>query len=79
MCFSTFEGDPFVGEHGLEYLFGYLFKDAHGALVYEGDWAFTRADEKRAFETVRRFCDGAVGPISRACTSTTMPPTSRRP
>ena len=50
MCFFDFEGDPFVGEHGLEYLVGYLFKDAHGALVYEGDWAFTRADEKRAFE-----------------------------
>ena len=48
--FLDLEGDPFVGEHGLEYLFGYLFKDAHGALVYEGDWAFTRADEKRAFE-----------------------------
>jgi predicted RecB family nuclease len=48
--FLDFEGDPFVGEHGLEYLVGYLFKDAHGALVYEGDWAFTRADEKRAFE-----------------------------
>jgi predicted RecB family nuclease len=48
--FFDIEGDPFVGEHGLEYLFGYLFKDGHGALVYEGDWAFTRADEKRAFE-----------------------------
>jgi len=48
--FLDLEGDPFVGEHGLEYLFGYLFKDAHGALVYEGDWAFTRADEKGAFE-----------------------------
>ena len=23
--FLDFEGDPFVGEHGLEYLFGYLF------------------------------------------------------
>jgi predicted RecB family nuclease len=48
--FLDLEGDPFVGEHGLEYLFGYLFKDAHRALVYEGDWALTRADEKRAFE-----------------------------
>ena len=27
----------------------------HGALVYEGDWAFTRADEKRAFETFVDF------------------------
>jgi uncharacterized protein len=48
--FLDIEGDTFVGEHGLEYLFGYLFKDAHGVLVYEGDWAFTRADEKRVFE-----------------------------
>jgi uncharacterized protein len=52
--FLDLEGDPFVGEHGLEYLFGYLFKDEHGAPVYEGDWALSRADEKRAFE---RFVD----------------------
>ncbi|MBN9614739.1 MAG: TM0106 family RecB-like putative nuclease [Acidobacteriales bacterium] len=48
--FFDLEGDPFVGEHGLEYLFGYLFKDAQVALVYEGDWAFTRSEEKQAFE-----------------------------
>ena len=48
--FLDLEGDPFVGEQGLEYLFGYLFKDADGPLAYEGDWALTRADEKRAFE-----------------------------
>jgi len=52
--FLDLEGDPFVGEHGLEYLFGYLFKDEYGAAVYEGDWALSRADEKRAFE---RFVD----------------------
>ena len=52
--FLDLEGDPFVGEHGLEYLFGYLSKGTNGALVYEGDWALTRADEKRAFE---RFVD----------------------
>ena len=48
--FLDLEGDPFVGEQGLEYLFGYLFKDADGALAYKGDWALTRVDEKRAFE-----------------------------
>lgn len=48
--FLDLEGDPFVGEHGLEYLFGYLFKGADGTLAYEGDWALTRVDEKRAFE-----------------------------
>jgi predicted RecB family nuclease len=48
--FLDFEGDPFVGEHGLEYLFGYVFKDEHAAFIYKGDWAFTRVDEKNAFE-----------------------------
>lgn len=48
--FLDLEGDPFVGEHGLEYLFGYVFKDAHGAWVYEANWALSRTDEKRAFE-----------------------------
>ncbi len=48
--FLDLEGDPFVGEHGLEYLFGYLFKCADDTLAYEGDWALTRVDEKRAFE-----------------------------
>jgi len=48
--FLDLEGDPFVGEHGLEYLFGYVFKNEQGVLAYEADWAFTRTDEKRAFE-----------------------------
>lgn len=48
--FFDLEGDPFVGERGLEYLFGYLFKGIHGTLVYEGDWAFTRAEGKQRFE-----------------------------
>lgn len=53
--FLDLEGDPFVGEHGLEYLFGYLFKALHGGLVYEGEWAFTRDEEKRAFENFIDF------------------------
>ena len=52
--FLDFEGDPFVGEHGLEYLFGYQFRDEGGQWAYTGDWAFTREDERRAFE---RFVD----------------------
>ena len=48
--FLDLEGDPFVGEHGLEYLFGYLAADEKGQLEYHGDWALSRADEKRAFE-----------------------------
>lgn len=53
--FLDLEGDPFVGEHGLEYLFGSLFKGAQGTLVYEGNWALARADEKHAFETFIDF------------------------
>jgi predicted RecB family nuclease len=56
--FLDLEGDPFVGEHGLEYLFGYHFLDAEGHLAYRGDWAFSRLDEKRAFET---FVDFVIG------------------
>lgn len=52
--FLDLEGDPFVGEHGLEYLLGYLFVGEHGEIAYRGEWAFTRADEKQAFE---RFVD----------------------
>jgi uncharacterized protein len=48
--FFDLEGDPFVGEHGLEYLFGYLFKDADGTPVYRADWSLSRAEEKAAFE-----------------------------
>jgi uncharacterized protein len=47
--FFDLEGDPFVGERGLEYLFGYHFRDG-GQWAYRGDWAFTRQDERRAFE-----------------------------
>jgi predicted RecB family nuclease len=48
--FLDLEGDPFVGEHGLEYLFGYLSADGSGALQYQHSWGLSRADEKRAFE-----------------------------
>jgi uncharacterized protein len=52
--FFDFEGDPFVGDGGLEFLFGYLYCDAHGARRYIGDWASTRQEERAAFE---RFID----------------------
>ncbi|MER9102647.1 TM0106 family RecB-like putative nuclease [Mesorhizobium sp. M0848] len=55
--FFDLEGDPFVGEGGLEYLFGYAFKDAGGALTYVADWCLTPADEKAAFE---RFVDFVI-------------------
>jgi predicted RecB family nuclease len=53
--FLDLEGDPFAGEHGLEYLFGYLAKGENGALAYWHDWAFSRADEKRGFEAFVDF------------------------
>ena len=52
--FFDLEGDPFVGDGGLEYLFGYAFFGADSGLTYFGDWVFSRADEKKAF---KRFVD----------------------
>lgn len=52
--FFDIESDPFVGEHGLEYLFGYAYKDKHGDMRYTGEWAFSREEEKAVFE---RFVD----------------------
>src|SRR6266436_1939787 len=52
--FFDFEGDPFVGDGGLEFLFGYLYEDADGSQRYVGDWATTRQEERAAFE---RFID----------------------
>jgi uncharacterized protein len=48
--FLDLEGDPFACEGGFEYLFGYLFAGEDGALTYQGAWAFSRAEEKKAFE-----------------------------
>ena len=53
--FFDLEGDPFVGEHGIEYLFGYVYTDDNGDAVYRGDWAFTRAEEKQVFESFVDF------------------------
>jgi predicted RecB family nuclease len=55
--FFDLEGDPFVDEGGLEFLFGYAFKEAAGAENVIADWALSRADEKAAFE---RFVDFAI-------------------
>jgi len=48
--FLDLEGDPFVGEAGLQYLFGLAFRNASGELIYEKRWALNREEEKRAFE-----------------------------
>ena len=52
--FFDIEGDPFVGEGGLDYLFGHIATDADGAHRHTVIWAFSRADEKASFE---RFVD----------------------
>lgn len=48
--FFDFEGSPFVGEKGLEYLFGYLTVDEAGEGKHTCLWAFDHAQEKRNFE-----------------------------
>jgi uncharacterized protein len=52
--FFDFEGDPFIGDGGLEFLFGYLYCESDGSRRYVGDWAFNRQEERVAFE---RFID----------------------
>jgi predicted RecB family nuclease len=59
--FFDLEGDPFAGEGGLEYLFGYAFAGADGTLGCTADWALSRTDEKAAFE---RFVDFVMVPAS---------------
>ena len=48
--FVDLEGDPFVGEAGLQYLFGVAIKSAGGQLRYEKQWADNPAEEKTGFE-----------------------------
>jgi predicted RecB family nuclease len=53
--FLDFEGDPFAGEGGLEYLTGLVTLNHEGALSYECRWALDRAQEKAAFEWLIDF------------------------
>jgi predicted RecB family nuclease len=57
--FFDFEADPFVGEGGLEYLFGVAFADAAaeegGAWQYRGTWALDRGQERAALEQFLGF------------------------
>ena len=55
--FFDLEGDPFVGDGGLEYLFGYCYREPNGSVAYVPDWALARQDEKAAFE---RFVDFVI-------------------
>lgn len=55
--FFDLEGDPFVGDGGLEYLFGYISLRTAGEPDYVKEWAFTREEEERAF---KRFVDAVM-------------------
>ncbi|MDR6632304.1 uncharacterized protein J2X72_001075 [Phyllobacterium sp. 1468] len=59
--FFDLEGDPFVGEHGLEYLFGYCYLNANGELIYQADWSYTQEQEKLAFEGFIDFVTQRLG------------------
>ena len=48
--FVDLEGDPFAGETGMQYLFGFAFRKADGELGYEKRWALDRKAEKKGFE-----------------------------
>jgi uncharacterized protein len=49
--FLDFEGNPYVFEQGLEYLFGIATLEAgSGEPTYEPSWCLTQADEKKTFE-----------------------------
>src|SRR5829696_3687118 len=47
--FFDFEGDPYWGDDGLEYLFGSVFRDG-GRWRYQALWAHDEDGERRAFE-----------------------------
>jgi len=53
--FFDIESNQFVGEHGIEYLFGYVYYDENGEGLYLSDWAFDRENEKKIFENFIDF------------------------
>src|SRR5467141_2120402 len=48
--FVDLEGDPFVEERGLQYLFGFAVRNANGEFSYGKRWALNREEEKKGFE-----------------------------
>ena len=67
--FFDIEGDSFIGEHGLEYMFGYHYADSKGDHIRVVDWAFDRVSEKAIFE---RFMDFALALIYRGGVKLTL-------
>lgn len=48
--FFDLEGDPFIGDHGQEYLFAYVELDGAGEPTYVHRWALAPIEERAAFE-----------------------------
>ena len=48
--FVDLEGDPFAGAQGMQYLFGFAYRDETGEWVYEKRWALNHEEEKNGFE-----------------------------
>ena len=60
--FFGFERAPLAGRFGLQYLFGSVGLKGSGEPEYNGQWAFSEAQEKLAFES---FVDGLLDRRSR--------------
>jgi predicted RecB family nuclease len=63
--FFDMEGDPLYGG-GLEYLFGFAYRDANGAIAFQPFWGHTRAEEKAAFEAAMDFVAARLKAFSNA-------------
>jgi predicted RecB family nuclease len=48
--FFDLEGDPFVGNGGREYLFGFVVEETAGDAEYRSQWSLVSDQEKKAFE-----------------------------
>ena len=50
--FLDIEGDPFVGDIGRQYLFGFISVADNGEWIYQRKWSLTTEEEKSAFEWI---------------------------
>lgn len=48
------EGDAFYPGGGIEYMFGYAYKE-NGKLIYKNQWATNKVEERKAFEAFMNF------------------------
>ena len=59
--FFDFEGDPFVGDGGLEFLFGYVYSDVGRLRAVRRRLGLETAGREGRIRTFHRFRDRAVG------------------